>query len=78
MPKPRYAQISNGETPYVHVVSRTVRRSFLCGKDKYSGKNFNHRRQWLEDEMLRLASDLNKTPTLRSSMGGTIILLFEL
>ena len=55
MPKPRYAQISTGETPYVHVVSRTVRRSFLCGKDKYSGKNFNHRRQWLEDEMLRLA-----------------------
>ena len=54
MPKPRYAQISSGETPYVHVVSRTVRRSFLCGKDKYSGKNFNHRRQWLEDEMLRL------------------------
>ena len=55
MPKPRYAQISAGETPYVHVVSRTVRRSFLCGKDKYSGKNFDHRRQWLEDEMLRLA-----------------------
>ena len=55
MPKPRYAQISNGETPYIHVVSRTVRRSFLCGKDKYSGKNFNHRHQWLEDEMLRLA-----------------------
>ena len=55
MPKPRYAQIRTGETPYVHVVSRTVRRSFLCGKDKYSGKNFNHRRQWLEDEMLRLA-----------------------
>ena len=55
MPKPRYAQISAGETPYVHVVSRTVRRSFLCGKDKYSGRNFNHRRKWLEDEMLRLA-----------------------
>ena len=55
MPKPRYAQISAGETPYVHVVSRTVRRSFLCGKDKISGKNFEHRRQWLEDELLRLA-----------------------
>ena len=55
MPKPRYAQISVGETPYVHVVSRTVRRSFLYGKDKYSGKNFDHRRQWLEDELLRLA-----------------------
>ncbi|MEM7258337.1 MAG: transposase, partial [Pseudomonadota bacterium] len=55
MPMPRYVQIGTGETPYVHVVSRTVRRSFLCGKDKYSGKNFNHRRQCLEDEMHRLA-----------------------
>ena len=55
MPKPRYAQISSVVTPYVHVVSRTVRRSFLCGKDKCSGKNFNHRRQWLEDQMLRLS-----------------------
>ena len=49
MPKPRYAQISAGETPCVHVVSRTVRRSFLCGNDKYSGKSFNNRRKWLED-----------------------------
>ena len=55
MPKSRYAQISIGKTPYVHVASRTVRRSFLCGKDKYSGKNFNSRREWLEEDLLRLS-----------------------
>ena len=55
MPKPRYEQISAGETPYVHVVSRVVRRSFLCGKDEFSGKDYNHRRQWIEDEILRLS-----------------------
>ena len=36
MPKSGYAQISAAETPYVHVVWRTVRRSFFCSKDKYS------------------------------------------
>ena len=55
MPKPRYAQISAGEIPYIHVVSRVVRRSFLCGEDSYTGKNYEHRRQWIEDEILRLA-----------------------
>jgi len=55
MPKPRYAQISPGETPYVHVVSRVVRRSFLCGVDDLTGHNYDHRRQWIEDELLRLA-----------------------
>ena len=55
MPKPRYAQISAGETPYVHVVSRVVRRSFLCGTDEFSGKNYDYRRQWIEDEIIRLS-----------------------
>ncbi len=50
MPKPRHQQISISETPYYHLVSRCVRRSFLCGKfDTY---NFEHRRDWI---MQRLA-----------------------
>ncbi len=45
MPKPRRQQISISETPYYHLVSRCVRRSFLCGKfDTY---NFEHRRDWI-------------------------------
>ena len=54
VPKPRYTQVAKGETPYVHVHSRCVRRSFLCGVDEFSGRNYEHRRQWIEDELLRL------------------------
>jgi len=54
MPKPRYSQIAKGETPFVHVHSRCVRRSFLCGVDEFSGRDYEHRRQWIEDELMRL------------------------
>ena len=33
----------------VHVISRTVRRCFLLGDDPISGKNFDHRKVWIEE-----------------------------
>ena len=33
----RSRQISLQDTPYNHVVSRCVRRAFLCGDDAHSG-----------------------------------------
>jgi REP element-mobilizing transposase RayT len=51
MTSPRSAQISLVDTPYYHCIARCVRRAFLCGKDRYTGKNFNHRRQWLVDRI---------------------------
>jgi REP element-mobilizing transposase RayT len=51
--------ISIEDTPYYHVVSRCVRRSFLCGFDKHSNTSFEHRRQWIVDRVKVLASVFN-------------------
>ncbi|MCR9292460.1 MAG: hypothetical protein NXI32_07065 [bacterium] len=39
---------SPDEIACVHVMNRTVRRCFLMGDDPLTGKNFDHRKQWME------------------------------
>jgi len=53
MPKPRKEQICLEATPYYHCVSRCVRKAFLCGFDASSQVSYEHRRAWLEDELLK-------------------------
>jgi REP element-mobilizing transposase RayT len=43
------------EIAVVHVINRVVRRCFLMGDDPVTGKNFDHRKQWIEDELKKLA-----------------------
>ncbi|NRA69245.1 MAG: transposase, partial [Pseudobacteriovorax sp.] len=41
--------------PYYHCISRCVRRAFLCGQDSLNDKSYEHRRGWVEDQLLALA-----------------------
>ena len=59
MTLPRKQLISIEDTPYYHIVTRCVRRAFLCGTDKYSGKCFEHRRQLIVDRIKQLAEVFN-------------------
>ena len=65
MTLPRSQQISLDHTPYYHCTTRCVRRAFLCGKDRYSGKRFDHRKQWLEERLAKLSRVFNRSPSLR-------------
>ena len=55
MPRPRSTQISIEDTSFYHCCSRTVRRAFIAGVDDYTGKSYEHRRGWIESQILNLA-----------------------
>ena len=55
MPIARKDIVRNGEEGVYHCYSRCVRRAFLCGQDPYSGRDYEHRRAWVQDRMKWLA-----------------------
>lgn len=46
------------EVQVVHAIQRCVRQAFLCGVDKNTGIDYEHRRQWIRDRFEFLASVL--------------------
>ncbi len=43
------------EVAIVHVMNRTVRRCFLLGNDAVTGKNYDHRKVWIDEQLVHQA-----------------------
>jgi len=54
MTRARKEQVSLETTTYYHCISRCVRRAFLCGEDHLTGKNFDHRKDWVIERLREL------------------------
>jgi hypothetical protein len=55
MTAPRSQLVDSATPGFFHCMSRCVRRAFLCGEDSYTGRSFEHRKQWVEDRLIELA-----------------------
>lgn len=54
MTYPRSHLIDTENPGFYHLMSRCVRRAWLCGDDILTGRNFDHRREWIENRILQL------------------------
>jgi len=51
----RRTVVDVGSSGIYHCVSRCVRRAFLCGIDRYTGKDYEHRKQWIRRRLEELS-----------------------
>ena len=56
MPRVNRREIfADAEIQVFHVINRCVRRTFLCGSDSKTGRDFSHRKDWIRDRLEVLA-----------------------
>jgi len=51
----RVEVFATDEVAAVHVMNRTVRRCFLMGYDPVSGRNYDHRKVWIDEQLVHQA-----------------------
>ena len=56
MPRVNRREIfADDEIQVFHLINRCVRRTFLCGIDEHTGRDFSHRKDWIRDRLEVLA-----------------------
>jgi hypothetical protein len=65
MPQARKRLVATEVTPFYHVISRCVRRHFLCGRDPLTGRDYSDRKQEILTSCL---SKLSSTGTVVHSV----------
>jgi len=56
MTRARSELVDLSVTSYYHCINRCVRRAFLCGSDRLTGKNYEHRKTWVVERLTELTS----------------------
>ena len=51
----RTEMCASDEIQAFHLINRCVRRTYLCGKDRRSGKDYSHRKEWIRERLEELA-----------------------
>ena len=54
---PRREVIDESQVGVYHCINRCVRRAYLCGEDALTGRNYEHRKEWVRGRMEVLALD---------------------
>ena len=67
---PRSEYVQEGEVGVYHCTTRCVRRAFLAGFDSHTGRDFSHRKKWIEDRLRFLTTVFSVEVTTYSVMSN--------
>ena len=73
--RPRRDIIDESVVGIYHCTARCVRRAFLCGKDPYTGKDYDHRKTWIRDRRIQLAAVMAVEPSFYAAMDNHLHVL---